>query len=402
MLGASAERPNPVLPIAPVAAPAPSRAARTPFRAVWTRIAAFPAGTRPESLASLRFVPSERPDAGAFLSQDPRATSYRWSGGRIEPLVGTAISQTEDRTGIVSLELPDEGGRPVVETRSIESGRFLSRLRLPASALPRRRGTILSAYVPSTPGVRDATNWYDATTGKEVARPEGEVVAIGASGSYELVPLLPSDPRAPNGAYSALRRTGPDGRVTRIGVQPVEQAFSRFVGSPDGPFALEFSFIGVGIEVFSYSLVGESFRALPGNPRAVYDASRAGFLLSLYGRGDLVRGVRDHDPSLVCLDARSGAIRWRRVFADAEDWHTVRWNGAYVVRWERKGWEALDGATGRRLGPIPPPAPGIDRRFRSLSDGLFLARDPAGGETVLWRLALKPGAVLKTKRRTRL
>ena len=233
-----------------------------------------------------------------------------------------------------------------------------------------RRGTTLQVDERGAGG-RIATRWVDATTGRGIPPPTTAPILYGR---LDLTTGYTASPAAPFPCYSILRR----GSQTTP-VQPIEQEFSRLIGPPEGPFALEFSFVGAGVENSSYSLVSASFRTLPVRPGTVYDASGCGFLVCLQDRGyPSTRGP--HYPDLACLAPETGTVRWRSKASSG-----ATWCGSFAVRPTSKGFEALDGATGRTVGRFAAPAGGS---FWPLGGGRFLLNEPRERRVALWDLRL--------------
>src|SRR5581483_3777933 len=98
-------------------------------------------------------------------------------------------------------------------------------------------------------------------------------------------------------------------------VSPYEQGFYRIIGDPlHPPCAFEFGFSGVGVEVYSYSILKAGWAPFARNYPKVWDASPIGVLVSVVDRGYPSKGPRY--PSVSFVDPVSEKVLWTKPAGD--------------------------------------------------------------------------------------
>ena len=216
--------------------------------------------------------------------------------------------------------------------------------------------------VATLPPARAPLPVRSESDGPEGIRNGGNLVAtIGPAGRLRLTNEPQGSPdRSQPTTYHTLRRTNADGSVQSVGVGRFELALDRVVGSEDGPLALLFSFIGVGVEALDWNLITTRFRLAP-YTGDVYDVANEGFLVG-----------KRFGESFSLIDPVTGVLRWtRRLEADPPHWQE-----GFPVASDRRGAIILDPRNGRTLLVAPYP----ELPMRHQRDSFFRGDSETGGE----------------------
>jgi hypothetical protein len=148
--------------------------------------------------------------------------------------------------------------------------------------------------------------------------------------------------------------------ISETGIAPFSQDFDRFVGNPEKPpFVIVKSFIGVGVESFSYTVIDEKYMGHRYPQPHIWHASKYGVLASSDIGYPTPRG-KNRYPDIVCLELKSGKVRWKSLMPLGE-YAVAGWEGPNVKVIDRAGYVILNGKNGRVIRHVNAPQP-IDLR----------------------------------------
>lgn len=138
-----------------------------------------------------------------------------------------------------------------------------------------------------------------------------------------------------------------------------EQGFFQILGSPlNPPFAIEFGYVGVGVETYSYTVLMQNWSVQKRNYPKVWDASPIGILVSTNDNGyPSLRRLRY--PTVSFVEAKAANVVWTAPAGKAA------WLYKKYALIESKGRIRIyDAATGRVRGDLKLPGSVAARRGR--------------------------------------